>query len=584
MTSQFRFSHRPNRAAEIEWREWGESALAEAAALDRLVLLGLTASWCEWCQRMDEVTWSDPAVIERLNREFVAIRVDGDRLPHVQDRYVAGGWPTTAFLTPTGEVLWAGTYTEPVQLLAVADGVLRAWRERRSELEAEVERRRRALDAERARHRGFGLVRREAADDVLAAVQDGFDARNGGVGEAPKFPQPEVVELLYIGAASGDPALADLADRTLDGMLAGELLDPVDGGFFRYALAPDWTDPRREKLLDVNAGLLAAFALGAAVRGRRDWAEIATGTVAWVDRVLARPDGLWHASQAGDDDYFRAPASERGRLAPPPVDPTLYTSANARWIAALATAGGRLRRPDWSCRAEQALATLLAAMAAPGDLLHHFRAPNCEPQLATLLLDVVESARACLAVHQATGSAVALHHARRLARVMERSFWAAEGGFFDRVRSEQDVGALRYRDQPFELNALAARVLLDLASATAERSWRAHAERVLAMLSPVAGRWGAAGATFAMAAEEYFQPPVRTVVVGDVAAAAPLREAALALPLPAHRVWSMPEGGRLDALQFPAQPSPAAYLCTDRGRSAAITAGDELQPALARLL
>ena len=584
MSTPFRFSHRPNRAADISWREWGEAAFAEAASLDRLVLLYLTAVWCHWCHRMDETTWSDPGVAQRLNRDFVAIRVDADRLPHVQDRYIAGGWPTTAFLTPTGEVLWAGTYTEPAQLLALADGVLRAWRERRGELETEMERRRRSVEAQRARQRSAGLVRREAADDVLTAVCDGFDARNGGVGPGPKFPQPEVVELLYLNAPGGNPALAEMADRTLDGMLAGELLDPVDGGFFRYALAADWTDPRREKLLDVNAGLLAAYALGASVRGRADWSEIAAGIVAWVQRTLARPDGLWGGSQAADETYFTAPAKGRSAQPAPPVDTTLYTSANARWIAALAFAGGRLRLPEWSRRAERALEQLLGTMAAPGDLLHHYCDPAGSPELPTLLLDVVETARACLAVHQATGSTAALQHARRLARAMEQSFWAGEGGFFDRVRSDQDVGALRYRDQPFELNAQAARVLLDLASATAERGWRAHAERVLATLSPHAGRWGAAGATFAIAVEEYFQPTMRTVIVGDPAAATPLREAALALPLPGHRVWTMPQGGRLDALSFPAEPAPAAYVCTPRGRSPAIVADGELQPALARLL
>jgi hypothetical protein len=330
--------------------------------------------------------------------------------------------------------------------------------------------------------------------------------------------------------------------------------------------------------------LLAAFAHGACMRGRPDWSETAAGIVAWADRRLARPDGLWGGSEAAEPEYFCAAATERAKLPPPPVDPTVYTSTNARWIASLASAGGRLGRPAWGRCAERGLEALLGAMTAPGDLLHHFRDADGKPQLPTLLLDVVEAARACLAVHQATGSAAALRHARRLAHAMEQSFWAGEGGFFDRIRSEQDVGALRYRDQPFELNALAARVLLDLASATAERGWRARAERVLANLSPTAGRRGPAGATFALAVEEFFQPPIRIIIVGDAAAAAPLREAALALPQLAHRVWSLPAGGRLDAVQIPASPAPAAYVCTSRGRSPAITVGGELQPALARLL
>src|SRR5687768_5299395 len=141
--SEFRFSPRPNRAGEIHWRTWGAPAFAEAAAAGRPVLLNLSAVWCHWCHLMDETTLSDPTIITLLNSELVPIRVDADRSPHVQDRYIAGGWPTNAFLTPTGEVLWAGTYLEPDEFRKVAESVLAAWGTRRAELETEIERRRR---------------------------------------------------------------------------------------------------------------------------------------------------------------------------------------------------------------------------------------------------------------------------------------------------------------------------------------------------------------------------------------------------------------------------------------------------------
>jgi len=35
----------------------------------------------------------------------VAVRVDNDRRPDINERYNMGGWPTTAFLTPDGDVL-----------------------------------------------------------------------------------------------------------------------------------------------------------------------------------------------------------------------------------------------------------------------------------------------------------------------------------------------------------------------------------------------------------------------------------------------------------------------------------------------
>ena len=87
-----------------------------------------------------------------------------------------------------------------------------------------------------------------------------------------------------------------MAERTLDGMLAGEIEDTGSGGFFHYALESDWTQPQTEKLLSVNARALSAFAFGAARRDRTDWREAAERTVAWADHTLAR-DGLWVGSQ-----------------------------------------------------------------------------------------------------------------------------------------------------------------------------------------------------------------------------------------------------------------------------------------------
>src|SRR5512143_945082 len=154
----------------IDWRPWGRAAFDEAVRRDRPVLLNLTAAWCWWCRMMEENTFADPGRAALVNDEFVPLRVDVDRMPHVQERYIAGGWPTNAFLTPTGEVLWAGTYLEPDAFDEVAHGVMTAWTDRRAQLRGEVDKRRKALDAARSRQPSLALVRREAADDVVSGA------------------------------------------------------------------------------------------------------------------------------------------------------------------------------------------------------------------------------------------------------------------------------------------------------------------------------------------------------------------------------------------------------------------------------
>ncbi len=569
MAATFRFSPRPNRAAEIHWRDWGAEAFAEAGTRDKPILLCLTAVWCHWCHQMDETTYSNQSVINFLNDYFIPIRVDADQYPHVQERYITGGWPTNAFLTPTGEVLWSGTYIQAEQFSAVAEGVRSAWSDRRAEFAVEIERRRKALDAARGRVNAVGIVRREAADDVWSATVEGFDARNGGFGTEPKYPAPEAVELAYMRAAE-DPNAIGIATQTLDGMVAGELWDREEFGFFRYALAADWTNPQYEKLLAVNAGQLRAYALGARLSGRADWQTVAEQIVEYVDTTFALPNGLWASSQSADPEYYTLPAAERRDRTAPSVDSTLYTSTNAQWTRALADAGARLGRTDWVERAERGLATLQREMSAANGLFYHFKSADSEPQVNFLLLDAVEVARACISLAQVTGKAEYLQRAREIVSTIEQSFWANDGGFYDRAKSSHDVGALRYQDRPFDLNSDLGRLLIELLLATGERSYRALAERTLAVLSPLAGRYGVAGSNFAMAVHEFFEPPLQVFVVGEGEQASALRAAALALPIAALRVWSLPNGGRISSHNFQVRAQPSAYV-VGQGVSAPVT-------------
>ena len=578
----FRFSPRPNRAADIDWQPWGSDAFAAAERLDKPILLCLTAVWCRWCHQMDESTYSDAACIELINRNFIAIRVDADQYPHVHERYIATGWPTNAFLTPTGEVLWAGTYIEVEQFLAVADSVRAAWTERRVELTAEIDRRRKAIDAARGRVKSVGLVRREAADDVWSTVVDSFDPRNGGFGAAPKYPTASAVELVYARGVT-DSGDVHIAQQTLDGMLAGELWDRVDGGFFRYTLNEDWTEPQTEKLLSVNASLLRAYALGAALDQRADWRKTAEQTVAWAERTLRLPEGLFSASQAAAPEYYGAAEDQRPAMDPPGLDHTLYTDANARWLSALAEAGARLGHTDWIEQAADGIRALLSSMRASNALLYHFRELGTDPELPYLLVDTAEVARACIAIGQCAGDPALVMQARDLAAAIEKSFWADDGGFYDRTRTAHDVGVLRYRDRPFDLNSILARLLLDLSLAFGERSYRALAERTLALLSPSAGRFGVGGSEFALAVHEFFDAPIQFVVTGQGDEATQLRLTALALPIASRRVWSMPAGGRIGTNNFRQSSEPAIYAIGQHGISRAITNPASLADAVTHI-
>src|SRR6476646_2963296 len=103
----------------IDWLPWGAEAFARAAREGKPVLLSITAAWCQACHEMDRTTYADPAVAALVRDRFVAVRVDTDRRPDINERYHLGGWPTTAFLTAEGAVITGGTFVAVERMVSV---------------------------------------------------------------------------------------------------------------------------------------------------------------------------------------------------------------------------------------------------------------------------------------------------------------------------------------------------------------------------------------------------------------------------------------------------------------------------------
>src|SRR5215210_1378758 len=89
----------------VAWSPWGAAPFERAARERKPVLLAIGASWCHGCEVMDRTTYSVPEIVSAINERCVPVRVDADRRPDINDRYNLDGWPTTAFLTASGEIL-----------------------------------------------------------------------------------------------------------------------------------------------------------------------------------------------------------------------------------------------------------------------------------------------------------------------------------------------------------------------------------------------------------------------------------------------------------------------------------------------
>ncbi|MGV8910587.1 MAG: thioredoxin domain-containing protein [Propionicimonas sp.] len=299
----------------IDWREWGEDALAEARASDRPILLSVGYAACHWCHVMAHESFSDPAIADLVNPNFVAIKVDREERPDLDAVFMkatqtltgSGGWPMTVFLTPAGLPFFAGTYYPPVRtggmpsFAEVVTAIDTAWRERREEADASAA----AISAHLAE--AFQPMPSSAGAfdvwGVLDRLSAEFDPIHGGFGTAPKFPAPLAIDALLV---KGEPGSLDVAQRTLDAMARGGIHDQIGGGFARYSVDPGWVVPHFEKMLYDNALLLGSYTRGwrrvpdhePLLRAQCE--RVVRGIVGWLERELLLPSGGFASSLDAD--------------------------------------------------------------------------------------------------------------------------------------------------------------------------------------------------------------------------------------------------------------------------------------------
>lgn len=447
---------------------------------------------------MDLETWTDSSVVRGVEEGFIPIRVDADRRPDIADRYLAGGWPTTAVLSADGQVLIAQSVIAAPPLRQMLDQIRDLYRKNRNEIDTRAAQSARRVQgtwkSEPLTPPDMKLA--EWIDRNLAAVREAEDRQNGGIEGVPKQPQFEVVRLLMSASAvRNDRALRSLGLRVLDASF--HLEDSTWGGFFRLAGEADWKKPRTEKLLDVNARALGALVAAVERGGGARYREAARRTEAYAASTLWTPrPGGWCGSQAADvvvsekngrllsgEVYYGLPDPLRRKQGYPAVDSSLYAEQNARMAAAvLHGAAAGIWKGAPVARAVKALDRLWTAQRAPdGSLYHEWR--NGRLALPGRLMDQAAAGRAYLEAHAATGEP------RHLARAESLATWIrvhledpVAGGFRYAPRDPNAIGRLAAGEKPELGNLDAAWLFLRLWELKHRPEDRRSAERALEQL------------------------------------------------------------------------------------------------------
>jgi len=296
----------------VDWYPWGEEAFSRARKEDRLVFLSIGYATCHWCHVMAHESFEDQTVGELLNRDYIAIKVDREERPDIDQVYMeiaqrfrgGGGWPLTIIMTADGMPIFTATYIPrdsrhgSIGMKELLPLVAQRWREDPATLRgsgAEI------IASMSAKNSGAAALDASILQQADRTLHNDYDPHLGGFGPPPRFPRPHLLSyLLQRGQRTGDEQQLAMVEHTLDAMRQGGIYDQIGFGFHRYSTDARWLVPHFEKMLYDQAGLARTYLEAYAATGHQRFAETAQEIFTYLLREMRDPDGGFHSAEDAD--------------------------------------------------------------------------------------------------------------------------------------------------------------------------------------------------------------------------------------------------------------------------------------------
>ncbi len=298
----------------IDWWPWCDEALETARRDNKPIFLSVGYSSCHWCTVMEGEAFSDPAIAEYMNTNFLPIKVDREERPDIDSIYMQtvqmltgqGGWPLNVFLSPDDLVpFYGGTYF-PLEPRYGRPGFMQVLQTLRRYYDNEKEKVQALKDELLTNLQNSVLLNpgQDLSDELLA---QGLEYNTGVLtaeGYGPSFPMIPYADMALHGIRFAGGFRYDAKDactkRGLNLALGG-IYDHVGGGFHRYTVDPTWTVPHFEKMLYDNGQIMEYLAnLWSAGVEEPAFERAIAGTVQWLRREMTAPQGYFYAAQDAD--------------------------------------------------------------------------------------------------------------------------------------------------------------------------------------------------------------------------------------------------------------------------------------------
>ena len=303
----------------VDWFPWGEEAFAKARSENKPIFLSVGYSTCHWCHVMAHESFESEEVAAIMNREFVNIKVDREERPDVDRVYMTfvqattggGGWPMSVWLTPDLKPFVGGTYFPPEERYGqpgfkkVLERIATAWKENHDNIVEQGGKIVAALQESQSAAKGEAQIDAATLEAAYRQIDRSYDPKEGGFGNAPKFPRPVTFNFLTRFYArdpksdSGKQAL-EMALFTLRKMAAGGMHDHIGGGFHRYSVDRYWHVPHFEKMLYDQAQLALAYLDAFQITRDRQYQAVARDILDYVARDMTSKEGGFFSAEDAD--------------------------------------------------------------------------------------------------------------------------------------------------------------------------------------------------------------------------------------------------------------------------------------------
>jgi len=85
----------------VDWYPWKKEALDKAKRENKLMIISIGYAACHWCHVMERESFEDTVVAQKMNANYVSIKIDREERPDIDQIYMdaamlingRGGWP-----------------------------------------------------------------------------------------------------------------------------------------------------------------------------------------------------------------------------------------------------------------------------------------------------------------------------------------------------------------------------------------------------------------------------------------------------------------------------------------------------------